>query len=105
MAAQKHIKKIRQKFFGIFECLLLQNHLIKALFSLDSSKSYGRLLQNPKTLASRDLFLHESDFKASSTVNFPKKHPDFRGLETNQRHETQTRIFFICPSTYDFNII
>ena len=25
------------------------------------------------------------------------------GLETNQRYETQTRIFFIHPSTYELN--
>ena len=27
----------------------------------------------------------ESDFKTSSTVNFPKKNTDFGDLETNQR--------------------
>ena len=67
---------------------------MKALYSLDYSRSYGRLLENPKTGASGDLFLPESDLKTSSTVNFPKNHPDFGGLQMNQRHETQTRIFF-----------
>ena len=71
-----------------------KTHPIKALYSLDSSRSYERLLENTKTGASRDLFLPESDFKTSSAVHFPKKHPDFGGLETNQRHKTQTRIFF-----------
>ena len=41
-----------------------------------------------------ELFLPESDFKTSFEVNFTKKHPDFGGLETSQRHETQTIIFF-----------
>ena len=82
-----------------------QTHLIKALYSLDSFRSYERLLENPKTGASRDLYLPEIDFKSSSGVNFPKKDLDFGGLETNQRHETQTRIFFICSSTYELNII
>ena len=66
-------KKISAGIFGIFKCLL-------------PPRSYGRLLENPKTGASRDLFLPESDFKTSSTVNVPKTHPDFGGLETNQRH-------------------
>ena len=72
---------------------------IKALYSIDSSISYGRLLENPKTGASRDLFLPEIDFKTSSAVNFPKKkkRQDFGGLKMNQRHETQTRIFFHMP--------
>ena len=85
------------EIFGIFECLLPQTHLMKTLYSLDSSRSYGRVLENPKTGASRNLFLLESDFKISSTVNFLKKYPDFGGLKTNQRHETQTRIFFLIP--------
>ena len=28
--------------------------------------------------------------KLCSTVNLPKRHPDFGGLETNQRHKVQT---------------
>ena len=34
-----------------------------------------------------ELFLPEKDFQISSRKFFPKKHPDFRGLETNQRPE------------------
>ena len=49
-----------------------------------------RLSQNPKTGGFRTLFLLENDFKTCSTINFPKKHPDFGGLETNRRHEIQT---------------
>ena len=73
-----------------------KTHPIKALYSLDSSRSYGRLLENLKTRASRDLFLPESDFNLLY-IKFSKNHPDFGGLETNQRHETQTRILFHIP--------
>ena len=78
--------------------------LIKALESLDSLRSYGRLLQNTKTGASRDLFLPESDFKTCFVRNFQKKCQDFGNLETNQGHET-LEFFFLCPSAYELNII
>ena len=45
------------------------------------------LSQNPKTGSFRELFLPENNFKTSSTVNFPRKHLHFGGLETNQRQE------------------
>ena len=90
MAAPKRKKIFRQKFLAFLNFYYPKTHLVKALCSLDSSRSYGRLLENPKTGGSRDLFLPESDFKPSSTVNFLRKHPDFRGLETNRRHEIQT---------------
>ena len=57
---------------------------------LDSSRSYGRLLENQKIGDSRELFLPENDFQTSSIKNFPKKHPDFGRLKTNQNHEIQT---------------
>ena len=104
MASQKHTKKMLAEIFCIFECLLTQNPIL-ALNFLDSSRSYGRLLENPKLGASRKLFLPQNDFKTSSTESFPKKHPNFGGLEMNQIHETQTRIFFICPCTYELNVI
>ena len=104
MAPQKHKKDFQQNLLPFLSVNYPNTHLIKALYSLDSSKSYGRLLEYSKTGASRDLFLPESDFKTSSAVNFSKKHPDFGGLETNQRQETQTRIFFICSSTYELII-
>ena len=62
-----------------------KTQLIKALNSIDSSKSYRRQSQNPKTGGSRELFLPENDFKTFSTVNFIKKHPGFGGLEINQK--------------------
>ena len=60
------------EIFCIFECLLTKNPTKKALNSIDSSKLYGRLLENPNSGASMKLFLPENDFKISSTVNFPK---------------------------------
>ena len=83
-----------------------KTNLIKALYSLDSSRPNGRLSQNPKTERFRELFIPENDFKTSSTVNFSKKHPDCGGLETNWRHEIQTWIFFFTfPSTYELIIV
>ena len=95
MAAQERKKNFWEKYLAFLNVYYPNTHLIKALYSLDSSTSYGRQLENSKTGASRDLFLPESDFKTSSAVDFKKKHPDFGGLETNPRHETQTRIFLV----------
>ena len=62
------------EFFCFFEWLLRFNtHLIKALNSLHSFRPYGRLLENPKTGAFRELFLPENDFKTCSPVSFPKR--------------------------------
>ena len=61
-------------------------------------------VKKSKTGASRDLFLPEKDFKTSSALNFPKKYPVFGGLETNERHENQTKFFFMCPSTYELDM-
>ena len=98
MAAQKGKKKrFWQKFLTVLNVYYPKIHLIKALCSLDYFRSYGTLLENPKTGASGDLFLPESDFKTSSAVNFPKRYPGFGGLEMSQRHETESRIFFHMP--------
>ena len=45
----------------------------------------GRLLENHETGGSRELFLPENNLQTSSAVDFPKKHSNFGGLETNQR--------------------
>ena len=87
MAAQKVKKTFSAEIFGIFECLLPQNPSNQSSYSIDSSRPNGRLSHNPKTGSFRELFLPENDFKTCSAVNFPKKHPDFGGLETNQRHK------------------
>ena len=42
--------------------------------------------QNSKTGDFRELFLPENGSKTCSTVIFSKKHADFGGLESNQRH-------------------
>ena len=97
MKKKKKKKKNWQKFFSLLNICYPKTHLIKALYSLDSSRSCGRLVENPETGVSRDLFMAESDFKTNFPVNFPKKYPDFEGLETNQRHETQTGIYFHMP--------
>ena len=54
------------------------------------SQLFSRPYGNPKRRASMELHLPKNNFKISSVVDFPKKHPDFGGLETNQKHETHT---------------
>ena len=49
MAAQKRKKKLLTEIFGIFEHLLTENPIIKIHNSLDSSRPYLRMLENPKT--------------------------------------------------------
>ena len=67
MAAQKRKRKqFWQKCLTFLNVYYPKTHLIKALYSLDSFRSCGRLLENPKTGAPRDLFLPENDFKTSS---------------------------------------
>ena len=91
----KKKKNLLAEMFCILQDLLTQKtQLIKALHSLDSSRPYERLLENPKTEGSRELFLPENDFKTCYTLNFIKKHPDSGGLETNQRPGSRTLIFF-----------
>ena len=94
MAAQKHNKKnCWQNIFAFLNAYYPKTQLIKIYNFLDSSRPYGRLLENPKTRGCRELFLPENDFQTSSTQIFPKKHLHFGGLETNQRHEIQIRFF------------
>ena len=78
MAAHKYTKNCWQKFVAFLNAYKpTKTQLIKALSPIDSSRSYGRLSQNPKTGGFRELFLTENDFKSFSTINFPKKHSDF----------------------------
>ena len=102
MVAHKWKKKNKddgKSFFAFLIAYLPKTQLIKALNSLDSSRTYRTLLESPKPGSSRELILPESGFKTCYTVYFSKKNPDFGGLETNGRYETQTSIFFKCPST------
>ena len=77
MADQKQ-KNCWQKRFAILNTYKPKTQLIKALNSIDSSISYGRLPQNPKTRGFRELFLPENDFKTYFTVKFSKKKNQFR---------------------------
>ena len=64
MAAQKRKKKIvSRKFCAFLNAYYPKTHLIISLNSVDSSRPYGRLLQNQKARESRKLFLSESDFQ------------------------------------------
>ena len=69
MTAQKHTEKLLTEIFGIFEYLITQNLTNQDSQLFDSSRPYGRLLENPKTWGSRELFMSENDFKTCSLVN------------------------------------
>ena len=72
MAAQ-YCKKNLNKIFGVFEYLLTYNStLLKINNYLNSSRTYGKLLENPNTRNSRELCLPENDFKTFSMANFEK---------------------------------
>ena len=93
MAAQKRKKKIvSRKFLAFLNASYPKTHLIN-LSTLDSSRPYGRLLENKKTRGSKELFLFGNDFQNSSTKRFPKS---IQILETWKptRHEIQTFIFY-----------
>ena len=81
------MKIILQKYFAFLNANYPKTHLTKALNSLDSSRPNGRLSQNPKKGGLKELFLPGNDFKTCSALNFPQKHPNFEGLETNLKHE------------------
>ena len=56
--------------FGLFARLLSYNSTqLKIQNYLDFSRTYGRLLENPKTWNSRELCLPENDFKTYSIAN------------------------------------
>ena len=76
MAAQKWKINLLAEFpLYIFECLLTRNTTNQ--YSLDSSITYGWLLENLKARGFRELFLPANDFKTCYTVNFPKKNSRF----------------------------
>ena len=97
MAAQKLKKNCQQKFFAFLNASYPKTHLIQSLNSLDSSRPYGRLLENQKVWGSTELFQPKRDFQNSFTNIFPQKHPDIGRLKTNLRDEIKT--------TYELNII
>ena len=93
----KKKKKIRQKLLTFLNAYHPKTQLIKIQNSLDSSRPYGRLLENQKTGDLRSYFYLKMIVNLAPQKKFQKKHPDFRGLETNQRHEILTRIFLHMP--------
>ena len=105
MMAQKHQKKFWWNYFCIFECLLTLECLLMSTNSLDSSRSYERLLENQKTGGSRELFLPENNFQTSSTVSFPKKIQISEVWKTTRDMKFKYEFFCTCPSTYELNIM
>ena len=78
---------------AICKILLVETTLAK--------KTYGRLLENPKTEGPSKLFLPENNFKTCYTVSFLEKHSDFGDLDMKFRP-----IFFHMPlHLYELNII
>ena len=79
------------EFFCTFECLKTKNATNQGSRLYQFCQIiWERLWENSKTEGL-------NDFRTCSTVNFPKKKTDFGGLETIQRHEIQTYIFFHMP--------
>ena len=64
--------KLLAEILCIFECLLTQNPTNQGSKLSKFFQILWKLLENPNTGASMELFLPENNFKASSTVNFPK---------------------------------
>ena len=72
MTAQKR-KKNLTKIFGVSARQLTYNLTqLKMLYYLDFSRTYRRLLKNPKIWNSRELCLPETDFKTYSMGNSAK---------------------------------
>ena len=113
MVAQKCQKRktMLAETLCIFQHLLTQNPTchgspLSWFFQTILKNLIERLLENPKTEVSRELFLPKNNFKTCYTVSFLIKHPDFGGLETNQRYEIQTLILFYMPlHIYELNNI
>ena len=94
-------QKIGRNFLH-FECLVPQNlSIIKALKSLDSSISNGRLSQNPKKGHFRELFLPKNDFKTCSAVDFPKK--TSRSLRPRNQPDMKLRLEFFSHALLYMN--
>ena len=98
--------KLLANVFYILECLLSQNPTIQGSQLSWFFQIIWKTIRKSKNRASREWFLPESDLKTSTIVSFPKEHSHFGGLETNQRHETQTRcVFFHVPLNIWTNVI
>ena len=80
LAFQRNVGSI----FAFLNAYYPKTQLIKALNYLDSSRTYIRLLGDPKTGCLRELFVPENGFKTCSAAHFPKEHPKFGGWPGNQ---------------------
>ena len=90
-------KKFLAGMFCIFECLLLLCPLIKALNSLDSSRTCGRLLENPKTGGFRELFRPENNFKKCSVISFPKNLQSLEAWKPTKNMKLRLEFYFHMP--------
>ena len=104
MVAQKHTQKnCWQKYFAFLNAHYPKTQQIKALNSPDSSRSYRKPLENPKTHSFKKLFLPKNDFKTCSAVNFLKKHPVLEAWKPTKDTKFRLAFFFMCPSTDELN--
>ena len=62
------MQKFVRKLFAYLNASYLKTHLIKSLKYLDSSRVYGRLLENLKIEGYKELFLPENDFQNNSII-------------------------------------
>ena len=62
--SKMHKKTLLAEVFCIFQHLLTQNPTNQG--SLDTSRTYERLLENPKTEGSRELFQPENNFQLTT---------------------------------------
>ena len=93
MAAQSCKKKRWRKFFAVLHWICI-----------DSSRPYGRLLENQKTGGSRELFLPENDFQTSSAVNFQKNIQISEAWKPTRGMKLRLEFFCTCSFTYELNI-
>ena len=101
MVAQNEKGKKMVAIFFLHSWMLIDlrpSHLTKVLNSLDSSRTYRRLLESPKPGSSRELFLPENGFKTCYTVYFSKKTSRF-GRPGNQWKKWNLDFYLKRPST------
>ena len=94
IAAQKCIKNSWQECFAFLNAYYLYTHLIKAVNSFDSSRTCGRLLENPKTGGFRELFPPENNFKKCSVISFPKNIQSVEAWKPAKNMKLRLEFFF-----------
>ena len=98
MVAQKDRKKKKnggKHIFPFLNAYSPKTQLIKVLNSIDSSRTYRRLLEIPKPGSSRELFLPENGFKKH--LFFTKSIHILEAWKSME--DMKFRLFFKCPST------